>query len=258
MQVMTFNLRFENDRDGENAWLYRKDLLIEVVLDALPTLLGTQEGTQKQLAYLDHHLPGYRMQASRRVWDDTCQYPTLFYLDDRLRMIEGGEFWLSRTPSVHRSKDWDSAFPRMMNYALLEERETRRSFWAAVAHLDHIGAQARLEQAKILAGWISNRCGPRILIGDFNDVPGSAVHRVLTSPQTGLRDTWQILGRSEDEMSMTHHDFQGVPRQCRMDWILVSGEFRVVEAVVVRSHRNGRYPSDHFPYAVSLEWEPET
>jgi endonuclease/exonuclease/phosphatase family metal-dependent hydrolase len=40
-----------------------------------------------------------------------------------------------------------------------------------------------------------------------------------------------------------------------MDWVLVSGEFRVVEAVIARSHRNGRYPSDHFPYTVALDWE---
>jgi endonuclease/exonuclease/phosphatase family metal-dependent hydrolase len=257
MQVMTFNLRFENDRDGENAWSYRKDVLIEVIAGASPALLGTQEGTQRQLVTLQNHLPGYQMQASGRVWDDTCQYPTLFYLSDRLRMLEGGEFWLSKTPSVHRSKDWDSAFPRMMNYALLEERETRRSFWVVVTHLDHIGAEARLEQAKIISGWIGDRSGPRILMGDFNDVPGSAVHRVLTSPQTGLRDTWQILGRSEDEMSMTHHNFLGVPQQCRMDWVLVSGGFRVVEAMILRNHRNGRYPSDHFPYKVSLDWEIE-
>lgn len=90
-------------------------------------------------------------------------------------MLEGGEFWLSKTPFIHRSKDWDSAFPRMMNYGLMEDCETRRSFWVAVAHLDHIGAEARLEQAKILFGWVNNRSGPRILMGDFNDVPGSDV-----------------------------------------------------------------------------------
>jgi endonuclease/exonuclease/phosphatase family metal-dependent hydrolase len=254
MQIMTFNLRFDNERDGKNAWSYRRDLLIEVIAQSSPAVLGTQEGMQRQLAYLQEHLPHYRMQAHGRVWDDTCQYPTLFYRQEQFRLLEAGEFWLSKTPSVHRSKDWDSAFPRMMNFGLMEDLVNRVSFWIAVAHLDHVGHEARLEQAKILAEWFGERPGPRILMGDFNDVPDSAVHGVLTSPEMGLRDAWQVLLRGEDEASMTHHDFHGVPQQCRMDWILVSQEFQVLDAVVVRAHREGQYPSDHFPYAVELDW----
>ena len=255
MQIMTSNLRFENDRDRENAWSYRKDLVVEVIAESAPGILGTQEGTPGQLAYLQNHLPQYRMQASGRFWDDACQYPTLFYQAERFRLLEGGEFWLSKTPSVHRSKDWGSAFPRMINFGLMEDLETQNSFWIAVTHLDHLGAAARLEQAKILAEWLGERPGPRILMGDFNDVPDSAAHQVLTSPKAGLRDTWQVLLRSENETSMTHHNFFGVPQQCRMDWILASREFRVLDALVVRSNREGRYPSDHFPYVAALDWE---
>jgi endonuclease/exonuclease/phosphatase family metal-dependent hydrolase len=254
MQFMTLNLRFENDRDGQNAWRYRRELVVEVIQGSSPMVLGTQEGTRGQLAYLQDHLPQYRMQASGRFWDDTCQYPTLFYRPDRLRLMEGGEFWLSKNPNVHRSKDWDSAFPRMLNYGFMEDVESRHSFWIAVTHLDHIGAEARLRQGTIIAEWLSERTGARTLMGDFNDLPYSPVHDVLTGPKAGLRDTWQALLRGENEASMTYHDFQGGPQQCRMDWILVSDEFRVLDAVIVRSNREGLYPSDHFPYAVELDW----
>jgi endonuclease/exonuclease/phosphatase family metal-dependent hydrolase len=255
MQFMTFNLRFENDRDGEKGWHYRRELVVEVIRESSPLVLGTQEGTEGQLAYLRDHLPQYQMQASGRLWDGRCQYPTLFYRADRLHLLEGGEFWLSMTPTVHRSKDWGSAFPRMMNYGLMEDLESQHSFWIVVTHLDHIGAEARLQQTTIIAEWFSQRAGPRILMGDFNDVPDSSVHAALTSPETGLGDTWQALLRRENEASMTHHNFLGVPQQCRMDWILVSREFRVVDAVIVRSNREGLYPSDHFPYLALLEWE---
>ncbi len=90
MQIMTFNLRFDNDRDGKNAWSYRRDLLVEVIAESAPAVFGTQEGTQRQLAYLQEHLPHYRMQAFERVWDDTCQYPTLFYRPEQFRLLEGG------------------------------------------------------------------------------------------------------------------------------------------------------------------------
>lgn len=253
---MTLNLRFENDLDGENCWSCRRELLVEVVERFAPSILGTQEGTPRQLEYLKSTLPRYEMNKPYRPSDATCQYPTLFYLKDRFRFKEGAEFWLSKTPRIHRSKDWDSAFPRMLSYALLEDLKTGRNLWASVTHLDNIGTLAREEQAAIIAEWMrKNAAYPRILMGDFNDMPGSEPHRILTAPGIGLYDSWQILKRCEDKQSMTHHDFYGIPKNCRMDWILVSPHFRVLDACIIRDHSKGRYPSDHFPYAAYLDWE---
>lgn len=254
MKCMTFNLRFQNDRDGENAWEYRKDLVVEVVERHRPSLLGTQEGMRVQLDYLVDRLHEYRMHCPGRIWDETCQYPTLYYRAERFRVREGGELWLSRTPSVHRSKDWDSAFPRMMSYALMEDLIRGKLFWTVVTHLDHLGGQARVEQGRLMGRWMEGKAGPFIVMGDFNDTPHSPVHRILASDQTGLRDSWLVLGRDDDEGSMTHHDFKGTAQQCRMDWILATKDFEIQEAQIIRDNRQGRFPSDHFPYAVELEW----
>jgi endonuclease/exonuclease/phosphatase family metal-dependent hydrolase len=255
MRVMTFNLRFENDRDGENSWSCRRKLVVEVIRRHAPSILGTQEGTQKQLDYLQERLPQYRMHAPARSLDETCQYPTLFYFADELNAISGNEFWLSKTPHLHRSKNWDSAFPRMMSFALMEERRVRRPFWAAVTHLDHIGVEARREQAGMIVDWIVKQSCPVILMGDFNALPGSPVHGILTLSAAGLQDTWQALVKTEDQQSMTHHGFNGVPQKGRIDWILVSDQFRVLDAAIVRDQLDGRYPSDHFPYLVDLDWQ---
>jgi endonuclease/exonuclease/phosphatase family metal-dependent hydrolase len=254
MRIMTFNLRFDTERDGKNAWVHRRELAVEVIRHGAPDILGTQEGMERQLLFLQENLPAYRMQAHGRYWDATCQYPTLFVREERFRIVEGGDCWLSQTPHVHRSKDWDSAFPRMMNHALLEDRHNGRQLLAVVTHLDHIGVQARVEQAKRIATWLSERRGPRILMGDFNDAPGSSVHRILASEESALADTWQLLSGEESETSMTHHDFAGHPEKCRMDWVLVSDHLQALNAVIVSTHLGGRYPSDHFPYLVELAW----
>jgi endonuclease/exonuclease/phosphatase family metal-dependent hydrolase len=112
---------------------------------------------------------------------------------------------------------------------------------------------ARYEQAKIITRWLSDLNSPVILVGDFNDRPDSDVHRLLTSPNTGLKDTWQLLGNEEGASSFTHHDFHGAPRKTRMDWILATPEFRTTRAEIVRDHRGESYPSDHFPYMVDME-----
>jgi len=255
MKIMTFNLRFDNAQDGSNGWPHRRDMLVDVIKHHQPAILGTQEGMERQLVFLQESLPGYRMHAPRRTWDDTCQYPTLFTRRDAFDVLDGGEFWLSLTPDVHRSKNWDSAFPRMMSYGLLRDRAANRTLWVLVTHLDHMGGEARIRQAGLIASWLNERREPCILLGDFNDFPESAVHHVLIRPATILADTWQVLEKSENEASMTHHDFYGVPGKCRMDWILVSPHFCVRDAAVLRDNRNGKYPSDHFPYATELEWD---
>ncbi len=255
MRVMTFNLRFENDRDGPNSWVYRRDLVTDVIRNHRPSILGTQEGRWNMLLYLKERLPEYTLHAPDRVLDDTCQYPTLFFGREDFKLLEGGEFWLSKTPEVHRSLDWDSAFPRMLSYAALACKGEGDRFWVGVTHLDHVGVAARLRQAEMLARWVKDRSGPVILMGDFNDAPDSPVHRVLTDPGVGLEDTWRILGRSENARSHTHHGFEGVPQKTRMDWILATRHFRAADAWIIHDHRGRLYPSDHFPYMVELSLE---
>ncbi len=257
MQLMTFNLRFENDYDKENGWEHRRDMVIDLIRKYRPSILGTQEGIPRQLQFILDQLPEYRVHApsNRAPDDETCQYPTIFYRRDVLTFVSGGEFWLSTAPEVHRSKNWDSAFPRLMSYALCRCVQTGIPFWVAVTHLDNIGVEARRQQAGIISRWIRERSDPVILMGDFNDAPGSPAHRILTSSDCGLHDSWLALGRIEGEASMTHHGFIGKPNSTRIDWILLSSHFRVRDAWIIRDHCEGRYPSDHFPYMVECEFQ---
>lgn len=253
MIVMTFNIRFDNKMDGLNAWSSRRKLVTDLIMKYSPAILGTQEGMRSQLTYLENSLPDYHLHATHRTLDNTCQYPTLFFRKYDYKVREGGEFWLSKTPEVHRSKSWNSAFPRMMSYARVRELNTDNDFWVAVTHLDHVGAEARYQQAKISTEWVKARTGPVILMGDFNDSPGSPAHELLTSPETGLQDVWKILGKKEGDSSFTHHKFTGLPQKSRMDWILISDHFRATEAEIIRDHVGNRYPSDHFPFMVKLD-----
>ena len=252
MRFMTFNLRFENDRDGDNAWVHRREQVVRLIRRYEPDILGTQEGRWVQLQFLEDGLPDYVLHAPDRVIDDTCQYPTLFVRKQAFDVVGGDEFWLSTAPRVHRSQDWDSAFPRMMSAAELTCRRTRKSLWAVVTHLDHKGQEARYRQASIVADWIAEREGPATVMGDFNDTPDSRAHRVLVSNRTRLQDTWQALDGDGTEAGFTHHGFDGVPQQTRMDWILVRPSLVVQDVRILRDNEDGRYPSDHFPYIADV------
>lgn len=252
---MTFNLRFENDQDGRNAWKFRREIVLELVEKYRPSILGTQEGTTGQLRYLAESLGEYELLAPGRFWEEDCQYCSLYFRRDKICPVSGGEFWLSATPHIHRSSGWDSAYPRMISYGVLRELGNNRVFLAGVTHLDHMGSEARVRQAEIIREFISSQGTPVVLMGDFNDGPGSDAHKVLTSDGSGMLDTWEALRKPENESSMTYHRFTGTPQVSRMDWILASPHFRVFDAQVIHDHAPGtRYPSDHFPYMTRLDW----
>ena len=44
MRIMTFNIRFENEHDKNNAWQYRRELVAEIIQRHSPSLVGIQEG----------------------------------------------------------------------------------------------------------------------------------------------------------------------------------------------------------------------
>ncbi len=254
MRVMTFNLRFENDRDGENAWKNRRELVVEVIDRYQPVILGTQEGQWAQLTYLRDQLPEYEIVMPGRQPDEKIQCPTLFCRKKECILEGGGDFWLSKTPDIHLSKDWDSAFPRMISFARIRMKKAGRKMIAAVTHLDNIGIEARLRQAEIISKWSGRQQEPIILMGDFNDHPASSAHGVLTLPQTRLCDTWEVMQGSECQESFTHHGFSGIPQLSRMDWILADPSFKVTDVRVIHDEFDGRYPSDHFPYLADIEF----
>lgn len=252
MRVLTFNLRFANPLDGPNQWEYRKELVVETILAYAPDLLGTQEGTVPQLDYLAEHLPGYLPLVAHRQVDPTCQYPTIFYRDT-FEVKESREFWLSKTPEVHRSLSWDSAFPRMVTYGLFREAHRDLWFYFINTHLDHVSALARYHGARMIREFFQDRPEPLILVGDFNEPPDAPVYQELTGSGRGLRDSWRVLYPQGPDPP-TQHDFYGHPRGSRIDWILFTPPFQVKEVAIVEYNHQGRYPSDHFPYLAVLRY----
>jgi endonuclease/exonuclease/phosphatase family metal-dependent hydrolase len=253
MRLMTFNLRFATPSDGPNEWEFRKDLAVEVILNHLPDLLGTQEGTVPQLHYLENRLAGYLPLTAHRQTDPTCQYPTIFYRADRFDVQESHEFWLSETPEAHRSLSWGSAFPRLATYGLFREKGRPTWFYFIDTHLDHVSEAARLQGARMIRDFFLPLKRPLILAGDFNEPPEGPVYREFVHNDSPLQDTWRMVDPPKAE-TPSQHGFDGRRRGSRIDWILTTPPFRVRRAEIITFHREGRYPSDHFPYEAEVEY----
>ncbi len=59
LNIMTFNIRYDNDWDHEHSWESRKDCVLKKIKDIMPDSLGIQEGMINQVKFLSSKLPDY-------------------------------------------------------------------------------------------------------------------------------------------------------------------------------------------------------
>ncbi len=265
VRVMSFNIRYGTANDGENHWDLRKEFLVSTVTAFDPDLLGTQETLAFQRDYLAEKLSAYEvLGVGRNDGREDGEMMALYYRKERFRKLDGGHFWLSKTPSTIGSKSWDSALPRMVTWVKLSDlhNETAPPVCFFNTHFDHQGTIARLESARLLRRQIETigkECAI-VLTGDFNTAEVSDAYRALFDPvdahTSSVVDTYRVAHPSQNSMEGTFSGFRSDATDgSRIDWIAASRDWTVVDAAIDRTAHDGRTPSDHFPVTARLKPE---
>jgi endonuclease/exonuclease/phosphatase family metal-dependent hydrolase len=264
--VMTFNIRYGTADDGANSWPNRATMVIDVIRDRAPDILGLQEALRFQLDELGAALPEYREIGVGRDDGKTAgEYAAILVRRDRFQVEASGTFWLSDTPEVPGSMSWGNRIPRICTWVRLADAGTADRLEVYNVHLDHESQESRERSAELIARHLAARQTPEpvIVLGDFNAGEDNPVLRYLTgaldhiddgtvaSPR--LMDTLRPFRRDTAEFG-TFNAFRGETGGAQIDWILVSDEWDVLEAAIVRTNIGGRYPSDHFPVTALLRY----
>lgn len=230
---MSLNLRRDVASDGLNAWPRRVGAIASLVDREAPHVLATQEGLPHQLADLDARLPGWRRVGGDRDGTGEGEHVAVFYDPRRLLLVAHGDVWLSDTPDVPASRSWGNRLPRHATWARFSDHEAGASFTLVNTHLDHESAASREKAAAFLA----RRYPDALLVGDFNDAPGSPTYEALTRTHTDVHAL---------EAAGTFHGF-GVVAGERIDWVLAPRSLAVVSSAVLCDE-----VSDHFPVVAEL------
>ncbi|WP_454261123.1 endonuclease/exonuclease/phosphatase family protein [Pseudoxanthomonas mexicana] len=250
LSVMSFNIRLPAESDGVDYWETRKPLAVRMLREQQPDVIGLQELVKAQADYLARELPQYAWFGRGREADGGGEHMGVFYRKDRLKVIESGDFWLSDTPDVAGSITWGHPHPRMVTWALFEQRSDGRRFYLFNTHLPYRDEDeaARLKGAQAIARRLATLPDdvPVVLTGDFNTTPDSDAHAVLAGI---LQDAWTTAPRVEG-IDATFHGFTGKADR-RIDWIFVRGA-QLESITSVTTRWNNRYPSDHFPLVATL------
>src|SRR5574344_1859474 len=96
INVISYNIRYDNNKDGENVWSNRKDLAANLIKFHDADIFGSQEVVHNQFQDLLNRLPGYDyIGVGRSDGKTEGEYSPIIYKKDRFQLIKSGNFWLS-------------------------------------------------------------------------------------------------------------------------------------------------------------------
>ncbi len=253
MNIITYNIRYNNPGDKENAWPNRRSDVIRLLKKYKADIFSVQEALYDQVINLKEGMSGFDyVGVGRDDGNINGEFSAIYYNSNRYSLLESGTFWLSKTPQIP-SKSWDAALNRICTWARLREHDTQKSFYVFNTHFDHKGAIARKKSAELILKKIveiADRKDPVLLTGDFNLTP---LEKPLVLIRQKLKDSRQVSKSLPAGPMGTFNGFDFKSTlESRIDYIFVNKLIEVNSYNVLTDSREGRYPSDHLPVLTEL------
>jgi endonuclease/exonuclease/phosphatase family metal-dependent hydrolase len=260
INVMTFNIRYDNPDDSLNNWQLRKDFVANMIRFYDVDVLGTQEVLNNQLNDILKALPQYASVGVGRLDGKTAgEYSAVFYKKVKFELLNSGNFWLSENPSEVGVKGWDAACERIVTWVVLKEKTTGKKFAFINTHFDHVGQVARRESAKLLLSKVDEIAKglPLFVTGDFNATPESEVVTILTDKNSSnhLIDSRSVAPIIYGP-AWSFHGFGRVPMEKRsiIDYIFIKNNVSVKQVAIISEMMDNNYLSDHNPVLIKAEF----
>ncbi|KOH45412.1 endonuclease/exonuclease/phosphatase family protein [Sunxiuqinia dokdonensis] len=254
-KVVTYNIRLNTPDDGENAWPNRKHLVTDLLRFHEADIIGMQEVLYDQLTDISLQMPGFdQIGVGREDGKAGGEYSPIFYDSRKYQLKNHGWFWLSETPEKP-SMGWDAACKRICTYALFEDYDKRKNFWVFNTHFDHVGEEARINSARLILQKIdslNSKGDPVVLMGDFNLTPES---KPIERIENQFFDSKKVSAQVPYGPEGTYNGFNfNSELKNRIDYIFVKGKLNVQKYGVLTDSYEKRYPSDHLPVLVEIEF----
>jgi len=255
MNVVSFNIRYNNPKDGINAWPNRIDMVTGLLKFHDADIFGLQEALYEQITDIEKDMPGFEWFGVGR--DDGIkegEFSPIFYNKSKLILIKSGHFWLSENcdkPGL----GWDAACNRIVTWGKFQSKVTGKQFMVFNTHFDHRGDEARKNSAFLIREKInelnSKQGLPVVLTGDFNLLPESEPIGLI---KTFMKDSREISETPPYGPVGTFTSFDwNAPMKKRIDYIFIQGGIEVLKYAVLTDAKEQRFPSDHLPVFTKVQ-----
>jgi len=254
MNVISYNIRYNNPNDGQNAWPNRVEMVNGLFRFHDPDIFGLQEALYEQILDIQNGLPGFEwFGVGRDDGDKAGEFSPIFFNKSKFILLKKGTFWLSETPEKP-GLGWDAACNRIVTWGRFQSKVTGKQFLVFNTHFDHRGVEARKNSALLIEEKIkeivNDKNLPVILTGDFNLTPDQEPIILL---KKYLEDSYDV---SEEPRYGPEGTFSGFKIDAdldrRIDYVFVQGEIKVLEYAVLTDNKDKLTPSDHLPVFVRV------
>ena len=255
INVVTFNIRFNTENDGINAWPNRIEMVTGLLKFHETDLFGLQEALHGQILDVQKNMPGFEwFGVGRDDGEKGGEFSPIFYNKSKFILIESGTFWLSETPEKP-SKGWDAALNRVVTWGKFKSKVTGKLFYYYNTHFDHRGDEARKKSAELITKKIremaDNSGYPVILTGDFNLTPET---EGIANIRKYLRDSREISIAPPYGPTGTFNSFDwNAPMKDRIDYVFVNEMVEVLKYAALTDSKEMRWPSDHLPVFAKIQ-----
>ena len=253
--IATYNIRYDNPGDEGNLWKDRLPHVVSLIQFHKIGLFGTQEGLSHQIKQLSEGLAYEHLGVGRDDGAEKGEFTAILFDPKLYKVEDSGTFWLSPTPEKP-SKGWDAALNRICTWAKFKDQKGKK-FYVFNVHYDHVGQQAREESSKLVMDKVKEvnpQNLPAVLMGDFNVTPDNAAYATITAnpswKDARLISTIPAYG---PKGTFSAFNWDRMPEGI-IDHIFVQGKINVIRHGILTDNYGKKYPSDHFPILVELEF----
>lgn len=255
LNVVTYNIRYNNTGDGVNAWPLRKDKVAGLLAFHQADIFNVQEALIEQINDLKNSFPDFSCYGlGRDDGKEAGEHMSVFYRKSRFDKLAEGTFWLSETPEKP-GMGWDAACNRTCTWLKLKDKITKKTFYVFNTHLDHRGMKAREEGVKLILNRIAeiNKENlPLILTGDFNLVKESAPVQSVLTKLNDARDKSIAPAYGPDGSS---GGFAVSDKSRIIDFIFINEKVKVLRHGILSDSFELFYPSDHKPVLAEVQMQ---
>lgn len=254
LNVISFNIRYNNPKDGINAWPSRIELVNGLLNFHEPDIFGLQEALHDQILDIENGLPGFKwIGVGRDDGDKAGEFSPIFYNSEKFILVDNGNFWLAED-CTKPGLGWDAACTRICTWGKFQSKVSGKRFYVFNTHFDHRGNEARNNSAILIRDKVeemTNKNGlPVLLTGDFNLTPDTEPIALINKY---LSDSREISEQSPYGPVGTYNGFKvGTEKENRIDYIFTKG-VKVLKYAVLSDSFENRSPSDHLPVFVEVQ-----
>lgn len=236
LNVMSFNIRRDSVKDGDNNWQFRKKSIVEMILAESPDIICFQEVMPHMAKYLVKNLSSYYGNSGVECFTGGELSKSWFIFGEGLLILFKKSRFSFVDKEVIKLFDGRTINVRRALTVNLFDKITNTNYTVVNTHFCHQSDEARYNSFDLLEDLFCSLKHPLFICGDFNCQIGDT--------DSGIDIFCRYFHHNEIDELGTFNRFN-TPSGKTIDFIF--SNHKPIRTEILRNGGNIKFLSDHYP-----------